>query len=178
MAKDKTIRIYPDGGEWVVKKDSATKASARRSNQKDAIKAAREFAINQNLTMIIHGRDGKILRTVTPKEASTESCFITTACVKYYGLDDDCYQLETLRKFRDNHLLKSSQNKSLVEQYYRIAPILVKCLEEDTNRKDLFKEVFKEINFACKAIDENNFEKATNIYKDVVIYLMTYFKIR
>src|ERR1700741_227015 len=69
-----------------------------------------------------------------PPKKKDDNCFITTACVNYYGLDDDCYQLETLRKFRDNFLLKSPKDKKLVEQYYILAPTIVSKIELSDNK--------------------------------------------
>ncbi len=132
----RTIRVYPDGNVWVVKKDGHEKASAIKSTKAEALRAARSIAINQNLTIVVHGKDGKIQRTWNPEDGEPEGdCFLTTACVKYYGLKDDCYQLQTLRKFRDGYLSGSSQNRILVHQYYSIAPRLVKLLEVDKDKE-------------------------------------------
>lgn len=178
MAKYRTIRVFPDGQVWVVKKDLATKASAIRNTKEEALKVARGIAINQGLTIIIHGKDGKIQRTATPKEASSDdNCFITTACVKHYGLPDNCYQLQTLRKFRDNYLLKSYEGKQLVKRYYLIAPLLVDLLEDDSEKDYLFKKIFKRITSACNAIENNKYANAESIYKETVEQLLRYFKI-
>lgn len=177
MAKYKTIRVYPDGNVWVVKKDSAAKASAIKNTKDEALRAARSFAVNQGLTIIIHGKDGRIQRTVTPQEAeSNDNCFITTACVKYFKLKDDCYELQTLRKFRDEYLLKSSKDKVLVNQYYTIAPQIVHLLEKDKQKQMLFQEIFKRISEACRAIEGKDFQSAKTIYSQTVFRLMKYFK--
>lgn len=178
MAKYRTIRVYPDGYVWVVKKDGAAKASAIENTKEDAYKAARKIALNQGLVIIVHGKDGKIQKTVRPEEASDDGCFITTACVNYYGLDDNCSQLETLRQFRDKHLLKSSKDKLLVKEYYTIAPQLVrlldKCPEMEKNKQ--FRIIFQKINDACYAIKSGKFEKAKKIYKGAVIHLLKHLK--
>lgn len=48
------------GSEWAVLKEGADRDTRKFDTQTDAIKAAREIAINQGSEMIIHGRDGKI----------------------------------------------------------------------------------------------------------------------
>jgi hypothetical protein len=128
MAKRKTIWVYPSGEVWVVKKDGTSKASAVRNTKREAYDAARNIALNQNLTIKIKDSDGS-LKNISPRQARDNNCFITTACVKYYGLNDNCYQLKTLRKFRDTYLLKSHENALLVGQYYCIAPNLVMLLK-------------------------------------------------
>lgn len=176
MARSRTIRVYPDGDVWVVKKADSSKASAIRNTQREAYEAARNIALNQNLSITVCGPDGRIQRVVSPREARDNNCFITTACVKYYGLSDDCYQLETLRKFRDTYLSESSRNKVLVKQYYSIAPRLVELLESDKNRKNLFNRIFEKINLACIAVEQKKFSKAKSIYQEAIVYLLNYFK--
>jgi hypothetical protein len=178
MAKHQTLRVYPNGNVWVVKKDGAIKASTIKYTKEEALQAARAIAINQGLSITIHGRDGKIQRTVRPQETSDkDGCFITTACVKYYGLSNNCYQLETLRKFRDTYLLNSSKNRVLVKQYYSIAPSIVKLIESDKNKRIFFRDIFNKINEACAAIENNEPEKAKIVYKSTVMRLINHFNI-
>ena len=177
MAK-KTIRIYRDGEVWVAKKDGTTKASAIRNTQKEAYLAARNIALNQGLTITVYYPTGGIKAVINPKNRSEEesNCFITTSCVKYYELNDDCYELTTLRKFRDEYLLKSADGKKLVQQYYSVAPLLVEKLEKDQNRKDLYQEIFQQIKIACEAIEDKELERAKNIYKRAVSRLFYHLK--
>lgn len=175
MSKQNVIWVYPSGDVWVVKKAGTSKASAIRNTKKEAYDAARNIALNQNLNIKIREANGS-LRNVTPKQARDNNCFITTACVKYYGLGDNCYQLKTLRKFRDEYLSKSSENSLLVDQYYSVAPRLVIQMESDRNKGSLYKTVFEKINAACSAIESKRFEEAKSIYKEAVFYLLNYFK--
>lgn len=178
MSRNKTIRVYPEGGVWVVKKDGASRASAIENTKANALSSARNIAINQNLTVIVHGRDGKIQRTWNPEEGEPKgNCFLTTACVKHYGLPDDCYQLQILRQFRDDYMSKSSEDRILIQQYYSIAPKIVKHLEADINKDILFEKIFKKINSACLAIQLGQLLRAKFIYKETVHELLTLFKI-
>lgn len=52
-------------------------------------------------------------------------CFLTSACVEYLGLPDDCKELTTLRTIRDKVLKATGEGRGLVDEYYRIAPALV-----------------------------------------------------
>lgn len=45
-------------------------------------------------------------------------CFLTKACVEYAGLPDDCPELQTIRKFRDEYIHSLPDGGSLVEDYY------------------------------------------------------------
>jgi hypothetical protein len=169
-----TIKVFKDGDVWVAQKDGTARASAIRNTQKEAYLAARNIALNQGLTITVYSKGKK--RVINPRDKSDEdNCFITTACVKYYGYDDDCYQLQTLRKFRDTYMLNSLKGKQLVEEYYSIAPHLVQRLETDDNKKEIFEKIFHQINQACKAIENKKFDNAKAIYKKAVSNLLKYY---
>ena len=53
---------------------------------------------------------------------SPEGCFITTACCDVLGLDDDCFELRTLRRYRDEVLAKQPGGAALIARYYALAP--------------------------------------------------------
>lgn len=166
-----TIRVYKTGGKWCTKRDGASRGRYF-STQKEAYLYAREVALKNGLTITIYHPTGGIKAVINPRNSNEESnCFVTTACVKYYGLKDDCYELQTLRHFRDTYLLKSNKGKRMVSKYYQVAPAIVKSMEADTNNKELFSEIFLQIKAACNAIEQHNFEKATTIYKSAVANL-------
>ncbi len=166
-----TIRVYKTGGEWLAKRDGASRGRYF-STQKDAYLHAREVALNNGLTVTVYYPTGGIKAVINPKNREEESnCFITTACVKYYGLKDDCYELKTLRHFRDTYLSKSDKGKRMVSKYYQIAPAIVKCLEADNQKAIIFGKIFLQIKLACKAIELQDFERATAIYKSAVAAL-------
>lgn len=55
-------------------------------------------------------------------------CFLTTACCKYKGLPDDCAELETLRRFRDNYLKGRNTVRSLYEPIMKARRNLLSAL--------------------------------------------------
>ena len=52
-------------------------------------------------------------------------CFFTTATVETLGLSDDCWELRTLRGFRDGPLARTAEGRALTLRYYAEAPRLV-----------------------------------------------------
>lgn len=62
---------------------------------------------------------------------SSGMCFITTAICDYLGFADDCYILNTFRKFRDDFMKVHDDMKKDVEEYYAIAPEMSKRIEGD-----------------------------------------------
>lgn len=58
-------------------------------------------------------------------EVEGSFCFLTTAAVEVVGLPDDCWELQTLRRLRDEHLAITGGGRLLIGQYYAEAPSLV-----------------------------------------------------
>jgi hypothetical protein len=52
-------------------------------------------------------------------------CLLTTACCELIGLDDDCFELRTLRAFRDGPLAAMPGGKEDVALYYQRAPLML-----------------------------------------------------
>lgn len=61
------------------------------------------------------------------------SCYLTTAAVDVVGLPDDCWELRTLRAFRDGPLQRTVAGRALIADYYRFAPQLVTRISARTD---------------------------------------------
>ncbi len=61
-------------------------------------------------------------------------CFLTTAAVEMMGLPDDCWELATLRDFRDHWLARQPGGAEQIAQYYARAPGIAAQLAADPQR--------------------------------------------
>ena len=102
------------------------------------------------------------------RKPETLMCFLTTACVHYYGLADDGYELNTLRQYRDTYLASSVSGKKMIKTYYEISPRIVRLIEKDTNKKSVYAYIYSEVKFSCAAIELKEFELARKIYSSMV----------
>ena len=59
MKKNQHVTPHPNGG-WQVKGAGNSRATVRTSTQNDAIKVARDIAINQKSELVIHRPNGQI----------------------------------------------------------------------------------------------------------------------
>lgn len=103
--------------------------------------------------------------------SSGGSCFISTVVYHAVNRDDDCYELQTLRYFRDNVLLKDKNGIELVNEYYQIAPKIATRLE-GKNDNVLYQYILD--NYLSKTIgyiENQDFENAIALYKDMVSFL-------
>jgi hypothetical protein len=60
MTKGKNQHVVPKGDNWAVRGASNEKVTKIVPTQKEAIKIARDIAINQGSEMFIHGENGQI----------------------------------------------------------------------------------------------------------------------
>jgi hypothetical protein len=60
--------------------------------------------------------------------AHESGCFLTTAAVGAVGLADDCWELTTLRAFRDRLAAAGRAPAAAIADYYEIAPIIVESI--------------------------------------------------
>lgn len=95
-------------------------------------------------------------------------CYLTTACVEYYGKPDDCYELQTLRNFRDDILETTTEGRKMCEEYYRIAPPIVDRLHK-LNDSANYEYIYAKILDCIKYIENKEYEKAVEVYKDMCI---------
>lgn len=81
--------------------------------------------------------------------------------------DDNCYELNLLRWFRDKFVCKED-----IEHYYEIAPIILENINRLDNCNKLYNEIYENVILLCvKAIDNNEHNLAYNIYKNCIINL-------
>ena len=66
-----------------------------------------------------------------------EGCFITSACCETLGLADDCFELRTLRRYRDEVLVRRPSGRQEIEAYYRLAPLILAHLPHETREQRL-----------------------------------------
>lgn len=107
------------------------------------------------------------------KKPDTLMCFLTTACVNYYGLSDKGYELNTLRNYRDSYLCSSSSGKKLVQNYYAVSPEIVKRVDKDEDKKQVYAYIYEQVQSACSAIEKRNPISAKKIYVQMVNTLLT-----
>jgi hypothetical protein len=67
---------------------------------------------------------------------SPEGCFITTACCESIGLDDDCFELRTLRRYRDEVLAQTPRGVEAIARYYALAPQILARLRATSRSPD------------------------------------------
>jgi len=96
-------------------------------------------------------------------------CFITTAVCKNSSKPDECYELQTLRNFRDNWLRKQPDGEILIQKYYHVAPKIVTLIDQSPNSSEVYDTINREYIEPClEYIESGKMEACKNHYTDMV----------
>ena len=114
---------------------------------------------------------GKIIEkeSGSSREETDTQCYLTTACMKHFSseFDDNCYELSTLRWFRDKFVSKED-----IDHYYEIAPSIVEAINKISSKDEIYNYIYENIiNVCVKAIEQGEYEFAYNRYKNSVLTL-------
>lgn len=102
-------------------------------------------------------------------QSSSGGCFLTSACTAARALPDDCYELQTLRNFRDNWLSKTEGGLAAISHYYITAPKIVDAINHSTNSKAIYDNIYTGVILPCvRFIENRQFEDAFALYKNAV----------
>lgn len=150
-----------------VKKTAAKKVTVKKSTSTKT--AAKKVAVKKASTKKASAK--KKGAASSKKKKEDLMCFLTSACVSHYGLPDNCYELETLRNYRDSYLLKNRNGKELVKEYYLIAPAIAETISKHSQKESYYTYIYDRVQRSCRAIENMQLEKAKRIYQEMVVYL-------
>jgi hypothetical protein len=104
-------------------------------------------------------------------------CFLSTACVSARGLADNCVELTTLRRFRDQYLLSTPAGKQLVEEYYRIAPAICTAIETRADAGRVYDHLYRElVEPSVALVESGQLDEALLRYRRVTLALRDHLK--
>lgn len=123
----------------------------------------------ENINYIVQTQSTERVKAM-PSGGGGGFCFITTAICEAENLPDDCEELTTLRRFRDEYMMASPELRVLVGQYYDMAPAVVEILK---SQPDGGREVFAHLKTAfiipaIRAINAERHAEALTIYRRMV----------
>ena len=88
-------------------------------------------------------------------------------CYFQEQFDNQCYELQVLRWFRDTFVSKDE-----IEHYYNVAPIIVQNINKDSNSDNYYNYIYDNvIDYCVREIENGNYSKAYDRYKDTILIL-------
>jgi hypothetical protein len=101
-------------------------------------------------------KDGRTMNT---------GCFITTAVINVLGKSDDCYELNTLRRFRDEWLRFQKDGEELIREYYEKAPTIVEVINKEPESKNVYRYLWNNYIKRCiELIEEKKYDECKALY--------------
>lgn len=101
-------------------------------------------------------------------------CFLTTACCSVMGRPDDCFELTTLRQFRDGWLAAQDGGPEVIARYYRIAPQISQSLEASASGRRQLRRLYFATVLPCVAAARLGLNRlAYHLYQRMLRRLMT-----
>lgn len=98
-----------------------------------------------------------------------DDCYITTAMCRDTGKPDDCAELQSLRKYRDEVMLRDAEGRSLVKEYYLTAPKIVSLINQELDHYQIYQALRERyIAPAASAAEAGEHAKALELYKSMV----------
>lgn len=99
-------------------------------------------------------------------------CYITTAVCEHQQKPDNCYELVTLRNYRDEYLMQTKAGQEMVEEYYNIAPGIVMVINMQKDADEIYQHIYEEYLTPCiHYIEEENNEECRDLYMQMVCSL-------
>ncbi len=99
-------------------------------------------------------------------------CFLTSACLLARGLPDTCEELTILRHFRDTNMSTTAHNRALIDEYYNIAPGMVKKINTLPNAKVIWLLIYEGLVVpTVSLINNSKFEEAIEHYRSFTVRL-------
>ncbi len=96
-------------------------------------------------------------------------CYITTAVCETFGRTDDCYELTLLRDYRDTYLASVPDGEKMIQEYYDVAPSIVKHINQKEDSKDIYRSIWSEYLKPCiDMIEEGRMEECRIHYQEMV----------
>lgn len=116
--------------------------------------------------------DEKKYTTEYIKSQRKRGCYLTTAMCDILKKDDDCYELNILRRFRDEELTKTIDGLKIIHEYNMFAPPISNQLMAHIHKMDIALAMKTEyIDEIIKSINREANEEAISHYKRMVYYV-------
>lgn len=107
--------------------------------------------------------------------SGNSGCFLTTACCQYYGLADNCDELEAMRTLRDKYMMLSESGKALINEYYETAPEIERKISSAPDHGEICENIYQTVLLCKNYVEKNDFESAEELYKNMFFRLKNQF---
>lgn len=99
-------------------------------------------------------------------------CFVTTAVCRGLQKPQDCKEILLMKQFRDGYFAGSAEGKQLTEEYYDIAPTIVKRIAREADPEEKYRYLWSTYIRKCvDYIEEGQNEQCSRLYRSMMAEL-------
>lgn len=110
------------------------------------------------------------------KNNSGGGCYLTTCMCEVLGFEDHCNTLDSLRSFRDDYMKNDPECLPLLEDYDVVGPLICDRINSDDNKfRTAHVMLLEYVVPAIGFINNNDYDSAIEIYKNMTTDLMDYY---
>jgi hypothetical protein len=96
-------------------------------------------------------------------------CYITTAVTETLGLADNCYELQSFRRFRDEYMAAQPRGELQIMEYYLTAPAIVAAIDRSPCKNQVYRNIWDRHLSRCLTMyEQNRYEECRQAYWDMV----------
>lgn len=96
-------------------------------------------------------------------------CYITTTVCSGLHKAPGCRELVVMKKYRDEYLIKQEGGAEVIEEYYDIAPTIVKRIAKEDDPEGIYLYLWEHyLKFCVAMIDAGQFEECRDTYERMV----------
>ncbi len=93
---------------------------------------------------------------------------MSTAVCNILGKEDDCNELQSLRKLRDDYVLCTPEGQMLFQEYKLISVNIIDMLYNSSYPKEFAMQIYHKLLPIINLVDSLSYEKATIEYKRLI----------
>ncbi len=99
-------------------------------------------------------------------------CFVTTAVCRGLQKPQNCREILLMKRFRDGYFVRSAEGKRLIDEYYDIAPTIVKRIARDADPEEKYRYLWNTYIRKCvDHIEKEQNEQCSRLYKSMMAEL-------
>lgn len=99
-------------------------------------------------------------------------CFVTTAVCRGLRKPQNCKEITLMKQFRDGYFSESEEGKRLIQEYYDIAPTIVKRISREDNPEEKYLYLWNTYIKRCvEYIEDGQNEECNRLYKAMMTEL-------
>lgn len=119
-----------------------------------------------DMTIRLNDASGRVIDEFHYLCLDDPDCYLTTACVTYKGLPDNCSELTAMRLLR-THYVNEVGYAELINEYYELAPQIIQGIDAEINPNEIYEQIYQSVKICEVAVNNENWATAHDEYLEM-----------